>query len=267
MVLSLPVIAYGQTAEVYAYGDARVLKLFREGIPSALAEDEYRICECVHEAGIATPEAVARIEIEGRQGIVFQRIAGRSMLQAIMHGALSADEAGAQMAALHAGVHRLDAPAIPSQRGILAGRIREAPLLTEQEKRAIAERMARLPEDAKLCHGDFHPDNVLVSDSRAWIIDWMTGTSGHPAADAARTMLLLRFGSMPPETPADVVALINRMRQRLLDAYTGHYLRQSGLNRADIEEWFVPLAAARLVEWLPDEEKRELVRFVRDSLA
>src|SRR5215472_10876517 len=45
----------------------------------------------------------------------------------------------------------------------------------------------------RLCHGDFHPINVLGEISRPVVIDWPDACGGDPAADVCRSYLLLRL--------------------------------------------------------------------------
>ena len=46
----------------------------------------------------------------------------------------------------------------------------------------------------KVCHGDFHPSNVIVDkDGRLHVIDWSHATQGNGSADAARTFLLFKL--------------------------------------------------------------------------
>ncbi|SFI50851.1 Phosphotransferase enzyme family protein [Paenibacillus sp. UNC496MF] len=258
--------AQGRTAEVYPYGESAVLKLFRPGIPVPLIEDEFRVGRRAREAGIATPLPLERLEIDGRQGIVFERIAGESMLAAMLARPERADGLVRQMADLHAAVHELDAPpGLPSQRGTLQARIREAQRLTEAEKEAALRRLDALPDAAKLCHGDFHPDNIMVADG-AWIIDWMNGASGHPACDAARTMLLLRYGALPPGTPRELVSTVDALRQGLVRGYVTRYLERTGIQLREVESWILPLAAARLTERPPEAEQQTFVRLVKTQI-
>ena len=50
-----------------------------------------------------------------------------------------------------------------------------------------------MPEGDRLCHGDFHPINVLGEVSRPVVIDWPDACRGDPAADLCRSYLLLRL--------------------------------------------------------------------------
>jgi hypothetical protein len=45
--------------------------------------------------------------------------------------------------------------------------------------------------------------------------------------------------------------------------YLRHYLAITGVSKDSIEQWEVPLAAARLIEWVPPKEKESLLGFVK----
>ncbi|MET1174803.1 phosphotransferase [Paenibacillus amylolyticus] len=53
-----------------------------------------------------------------------------------------------------------------------------------------------------MCHGDFHPDNVMLSEAgdQYWVIDCMTGMSGDPAGDVARSWVILMSATLPEDT-------------------------------------------------------------------
>ncbi|MGM0883076.1 MAG: hypothetical protein ACQEXQ_18820 [Bacillota bacterium] len=89
---------------------------------------------------------------------------------------------------------------------------------------------------------------------------------GNPAGDAARTILLLRMGTLPDGTPALLAAIFAFIRNQLANRYTKQYLKGSNVTANDLEEWLIPIAAARLCEWVPDKEKQNLVNLIRTSL-
>ncbi|MNO03939.1 hypothetical protein D3C81_2248000 [compost metagenome] len=56
------------------------------------------------------------------------------------------------------------------------------------------------------------------------------------------------------------------VRKRLTRTYLEHYLKLSGISRSELEQWMLPVAAARLIEWLPAQEKTQLAGLVRTRL-
>ncbi|MGL5352877.1 MAG: aminoglycoside phosphotransferase family protein, partial [Clostridium sp.] len=123
----------------------------------------------------------------------------------------------------------------------------------------------KLPDGNILCHGDFHPDNVIVTKNKEIIIDWMTATKGNKLADIARTCVMLRFGVVPNKSSIET-KIINFGRNKLYEAYLNHYVKISGVTHEEIRMWELPVAAARLVEYLPKSEKDELVNFINAEL-
>jgi len=56
--------------------------------------------------------------------------------------------------------------------------------------------------------------------------------------------------------------IINFIRNKFYLEYIKHYIRVTGVKREQIERWELPVAAARLTEWLPKNEKTTLLKFV-----
>ena len=111
--MTYPEIARGATAIVYDMGDGRVLKLFNEGYWRSAALREYNYARIVGEKGIPAPQVYEFVEPEGRVGIVYEKIEGESMLDALLGGgdipALIAD-----FARLHKQFHVAHAPELRS---------------------------------------------------------------------------------------------------------------------------------------------------------
>lgn len=259
-------VGEGRTAEVYEYGEGAVLKLFREDIPYGDVDREYEVSKYVYEQGIRTPRPMELTIVEGRKGIAFQQIHGRSLLKLISEKPWRIGQYTGTLAELHYSLHQsVGAAEFVRQKDMLKRNIIAAPMLTMEEKSAILDKLDKLPEGNRLCHGDYHPDNVLVDD-RAWIIDWMNGITGDPAGDVARSMVLYSMGSMPPGSSLVSKLVIGFVRQRLTKGYIREYLRRSGMAYSTINAWVLPVAAARLTEGIPLSEKQNLVREIRRRL-
>ncbi|MGN7454236.1 phosphotransferase enzyme family protein [Paenibacillus pasadenensis] len=265
-----PVAAQGRTAQICSYGPDQILKWFKENIPRLAAEQEMTAARFAASAGLPVPRALFLSEWQGRPAIAFQRIEGRSMLAVLFRQPWRIASSGAALARLHVDIHTKGAgpdSGLPSQIDWLSRRIQAAPLLAEPEKAAAIAALHRLPAGRQLLHGDFHPGNVLLGKGgKLWVIDWMTAVYGHPAADAARTVLLLRTAALPAELSRLSGFLFEAVRSLLLRQYRRSYLRLSGLEAAELEAWMLPLAAARLCEELPPEEKLLLHKLVQREL-
>ena len=63
-------IGHGRTADVYAWGEDRILKLYQPHMPAHLVEQEYRVTRAAQAAGIPAPATELLIEVDGHPGQV-----------------------------------------------------------------------------------------------------------------------------------------------------------------------------------------------------
>ena len=249
-------IGEGRTAQVYAWGPGRVLKLYYDWWPEGNIEYEAKIGKTVHAAGIPSPEVGELVEVDGRRGLVYERIDGPSMTDLLLADPGSIDELAHTLAQLHATMH-LPAPGsvLPRQRDNLLRNIDSisATLLPATLKEKVSQTVQELPDGDVVCHGDYHPGNVIMSSRGPVPIDWENASLGSPEADVARTALLLETAHFyltgAPEYTA-LVEGINRFRQLYLQAYCS----LTGSDPDLISAWRVPVAAARLHEGIAQEE-------------
>ena len=256
-------IGSGRTADVYAWGEDRIFKLYQGWMPAIAIEREFAITRLAREAGVPVPATEELVEVDGRLEIVFERIRGTSMLKVLEARPWELIRIARLLAELHARMHAcVLPPGTPSQREQIEQGIEWAKVMSDPEKQAIRTISARFPEGNAVCHGDFHPDNVLLSEHGPVIIDWMTGRHGHPLADVARTVLLIQTGGLPPRVCFATRMWINGSRTLLVSVYLSHYLQIHPASRSEIGAWQLPLLAARLfeVENYPGEQKLILKR-------
>ena len=235
-------IAAGRTAEVYAWEEGWVLKLFRDGGPTDWVDYEARIARIVYRLGLAVPAVGEVVDVGSRRGILYERVDGESMLDTIMRDLGQVEHYARLLAELHERV----APELPSQRERLQNRIGRAELLTEDVRRAFLESLHALPDGDRLCHGDFHPGNILMTARGPIIIDWVDAVRGNPLADIARTHLLITAGEVPPEA--------ERPRAQFAAAYLDHHPLLTPERREEFRAWHPIVAAARLVEDIAGEQ-------------
>ena len=241
----LQLIGQGRQAEVFAWGDTKVLKLFAPGYDVALIEGEACASQAVHEFGVPTPGTHGVIEVEGRHGIVYDRAFGKSMMEVLNAKPWKLSAFGRMLAELHASVHEFSVDQLPSQHEQLEHLIARAELPVPQRNLALA-RLRKLPEAKSVCHGDFHPGNVLVDGTAATIIDWTTACAGNPVADFARTSLIIQLGAPPPSFSLWTRILMHVGRGLFHRSYTRRYQKIRRLNSRDVQSWMLPIAVARL---------------------
>lgn len=246
-------IAEGRTAEIFAGGNGHILKLFRSWCPRTWAEQEFRIARAVKQAALPVPAVLDVVEVDGRTGIIYERIAGPSMLREFLSKPWRISRYACMLAELHAAMHGRQVSELPPQRLRLERKIQAAKLPAAVKGAALSALGALPPGDA-LCHGDFHPDNILMSPNGPIIIDWPDATRGNPLADVARTLLLFRLGELPPATPHRW--LLDLGRTATYRIYLTRYVKLRGVTASDIDAWRLPVAAARASEEIAEERPR-----------
>lgn len=258
-------ISEGNTAEVFTWGEYDILKLFRKGFPMVAIEQEYHASKVVEELGLPIPEVRDMLEYEGRTGIVYEKILGKSLLQLLTVRPWMVGSLAKVIAKIHYDMHQQNAGGLPDCVEMLRWRINHAEGLSEYQKEEIRKTLESLPKGSSVCHGDYHPGNIIKSGNRFVILDWMTATAGHPAYDVARTIYLLKDAAFPGNYPSPVMLVMSSMRKHLAHRYLSCYVRLSGMRMSEIDAWRLPLISERLSEWVPKSEKEALLTEIKEK--
>ena len=246
-------IARGRTADVYAWDDGYILKLFNDWFVLEDIKYELRIARAVHASGVKTPAVLEMVQVDGRNGLIYERAEGTSMLKIFQRKPWKVFSLARILAHLHVEMHnsRFDAD-VPDQRGRLQRKINRAEALPASLKTALLHSLASLPDGDRVCHGDFHPDNVLLSGEDAIIIDWIDATRGNPLADVARTSIIL----LGAAASSDVA---NPLLKIFVRAFHSSYLREYFClhphGQDEYQRWLPIVAGARLTEGIHEQEK------------
>ena len=118
----------------------------------------------------------------------------------------------------------------------------------------------QLPDGDQLCHGDFHPANVLATPQGEVIIDWIDATRGNPLADLARSSIIAQGVAATEQTTSPVEKLFVRLFHTI---YLRHYFALRPGGREEYGRWLPIVAAARLSENIPEIEQWLLAQAAR----
>lgn len=176
----MKLIAKGNTAEVFEYGEDKVLKLFKPGYPVEQIQREFNNTVIMNRSCVHTPKAFEIVEHEGRHGIVFQKILGTDLFSEYLKN--------------------------PSDEKIASGILTD---LSNIQKKVLSEKTeegisyknylewfgydaSNLPDGNYICHGDLHPGNIIrTQKNELYLIDFMNVCRGPKEYDVARTYVLL----------------------------------------------------------------------------
>lgn len=248
-------IGKGMTAEVYTWGPDKVLKLFFSKFGDERINYEAEMGYKLHEAGVPSPAVYDVIEVDGRKGIVFQRILGKSLLKNIEAEPWKLYYYTQQLAGLQYKIHKHSASSLPTQKERFAFTIGRSSRILGDRKKRILDYLASLPDGVSVCHGDIHFNNVIVSGNDLVAIDWNSAYQGNPLGDVARTCLMLRSPSVPTGIPESMAMPFQYTKRLIYSTYVNEYMMLSKVTLEDIDAWVLPVAAAKIKDKVPGEEK------------
>jgi aminoglycoside phosphotransferase (APT) family kinase protein len=245
-------IAHGRTADLYAWTPDTILKLFHPWVRRRAVEHEAAVARAVHDANLPVPGVGDLVVVAGCVGLVYTRVEGQPLWAAMTAQPWRWLAFAHLLADLHARIHTTGwVPGVPLQRERLRTRISAATGLSEPSRQAALAALAALPDGDRLCHGDFHPGNVIRTSGGPIVIDWIDATLGNPLADVARTTILIEgVRASPGRSRLETLAL-----GQFHKAYLRRYFAElSADNEFQYHRWLPVVAAARLAEGITDLE-------------
>src|SRR5580692_3785077 len=106
----LVLLAEGREAEVFLRGDGSVLKLLRDSTYEARAEREAAALRALNAVGYSVPALLDVVNVNGRRGIVTERIVGKNLYVALGRNPLSILWAGRALGNAHVQMTQFQAP-------------------------------------------------------------------------------------------------------------------------------------------------------------
>jgi Ser/Thr protein kinase RdoA (MazF antagonist) len=265
-IAGLRKIAEGREAEMFEWEDGRILRLYRGGFARSSADFQTQALEAARSAGVRVPEVFGTVEVDGRLGIVMERLDGVDLLTLIGQKPWRVWWVGGVTGRAHAALNLAEAPrALRSAHDRLRYILTTSERVPRHPRDAALARLQELPEGDRLLHGDFHPGNVMVHEGEAVVFDWSNAMRGDPEADLARTLLILKLGDPPPGTALHLRALAKVGRKLLIGAYRRTYRSVRQPDERLLRQWELPVAIARLADGI-EQERPALLKYIKQRL-
>ncbi|MED2185974.1 aminoglycoside phosphotransferase family protein [Bacillus wiedmannii] len=243
-------IAKGNTAEIYLY-DTEVVKLFNEYLPDTESMNEAKKQKYAYSCGLSVPNVFEVTKIKNRQAIIMEYEKGDSMGDLLLNNLNEAKHyiniCVNEQKKIHA--IRVNTDEIESMRERLERQIKSVHKLDEKQKESILNKLYSIKFEPRLCHGDFHPFNLILSEKNVNIIDWVDASSGDIRADVFRTYLLYAQSYI-----------------ELADMYLQIYCRNTDLTRDEIFQWAPIMIAARFSEKVSPQNEVYVNRLLNQYL-
>ena len=182
----MKLIAKGNTAEIYEYGDNLICKLFYPQYPKDYIEHEFHNATMAWKLGIRTPKAHRLITEGERQGIIYEQIVGDVLSVKFSEKSGPAYDVWMdKFVDFHKQLLQYSIDDAISYKDFLK-------MFTTDEE-TIAKINA-LDDGNCFIHGDFHLENVMLDENdEEVLIDMMNVCKGTALYDVARTYFLLSY--------------------------------------------------------------------------
>ena len=241
------IIVERPTKTVY-FEDGKTIKLFVENYSKASILNEALNQARVEEGtDLKIPKLREVTTINGRWALISDHIYGRPFEAIMNENPDKLDENLDRFIDIQLEVLSKNVPMLNRMKDKYRRRITESPEFNENTRYELLQRLDGTESRYKLCHGDFVPSNIVVSDTgEYYIIDWAHATRGNGASDCANTYLLF---------------LLNGQKE-LAEKYTDKFSQKSNIDKVKIQRW-IPIVAAN--QYLKaDGEKKEILKQLID---
>lgn len=225
------IIAVRSNKTVYRDGD-RVLKVFDETYSKADVLNEALNQARVEETGLNIPKILEVTVTDGKWTIVSEYIKGKTLSQLMEENPENKNEYLNLFVDLQLEMHSKTCPDLNKLKDKMNRKINEADL-SVTVRYDLQTRLEAMPKHNKLCHGDFNPSNIIITeDGTPYIIDWSHATQGNASADAARTYLLFWLHG-------DIDGA---------DKYLDLFCKKSNTSKEYVQKWMPIVAASQMAK-------------------
>ena len=210
----------------------RCIKLFDAEFSKADILNEALNQARVEETGLNIPKIQEVTVVEGKWAIVTEFIEGKTLAQLMEENPDKQDLYLEQFVDLQLKVHAEVCPMLNSLKDKMNRKI-SASSLDATTRYELHTRLESMPKHKKVCHGDFNPSNIIITeDGSAYILDWSHATQGNASADAARTYLLFMLNG----------------NEELAKKYLKLFCKKSNTAMQYVQKWMPIVAASQSVK-------------------
>ena len=232
------IIAVRTGKTVYS-DEGRAIKVFDSDYPKADILSEALNQARAEETGLNVPSVLEVTTIEGKWAIASEYIKGPTLEQLMAANPDKCDEYIELFVDIQLDIHSRICPLLCRLKDKIDRKILDSELEATL-RYDLYSRIEEMPGHKKLCHGDFNPSNVIISDGgKAYIVDWSHAAQGNASADVASTYLYFRLAN----------------EKKLGDKYIDAYCQRSGVSKQYVLRWIPIVAASLSVTGRPEEKE------------
>lgn len=234
------VIATRKDKVIYRDGD-RCIKVFDENYSKADILNEALNQARIEETGLNIAKILEVTMVDSKWAIVTDFIEGKTLAQLMQENPDKLDEYLELLVDLQLTVHEKTCPMLNKLKDKMNRKI-SASSLDATTRYELHTRLEGMPKHKKVCHGDFNPSNIIITeDGTPYILDWAHATQGNASADVARTYLLFCL----------------KGEEKLANNYLNLFCKKSNTAKQYVQKWMPIVAASQSVKG--NEKEREFL--------
>lgn len=224
-------IAIRTNKTIYRDGDTCV-KVFNKEYSKADVLNEALNQARLEETGLNIPKILCVTMHDGKWVIVSEFIKGKTLAQLMDENPEKKAEYIELLVDLQMSVHAKSCPLLTRLKDKMNRKITIVNL-DATTRYDLHARLDGMPKHNKVCHGDFNPSNIIITeDGTPYILDWSHATQGNASADVARTYLLFML-----KGDFDGANL-----------YLELFCKKSGTEKKYVQKWMPIVAASQSVK-------------------
>lgn len=228
----------------YRDGDS-LIKVFSKKYSKANVFNEVLNQIRVEEIGINIPKIREVTLIDGRWAVSMDFIEGQTLESLMEKDPSGLDSYLKRFIEIQRSIHEKRSPLLTKFKDKMTSKIMQCDL-DASTRYDLCLRLNKMPMHNHVCHGDFNPSNVIISDNGLpFVVDWAHASQGNATADAAKTALIFRMEN----------------KEDLADKYLSAYCEITGTPVDYVDDWTPIVAAAQLVK-VSTETKKKLMRWI-----
>ena len=224
-------IGMGSSAEVFKANDTEAFKLYYPGYNLVSVVREYENTSFVRGVYEKAPWVKKPGQQAARISLPVELIDGQVLAKLLV--SRDANELGLSLGISHRDLHVRPSEGLPLSSRVFDSLIRDSPGISER-KRKVYLSFLKGRRDDRLCHGCFHPGNILQTSSGWRMINWKYAFSGDPLADVAATVYCLRHS---PKAGRRHPVLEPLLRRKLIHWYLKGYFGKEEIPRSELAAW------------------------------
>ncbi|MBE6549576.1 MAG: aminoglycoside phosphotransferase [Ruminococcaceae bacterium] len=183
------VIAVRKNKTIYRDGN-RCIKVFNTEYSKADVLNEALNQARVEQTGLNINKVLEVTMVDGKWAIVSEYVEGKTLAQLMEENPEKKNEYIELLVDIQMEVHSKTCPLLNKLKDKMNRKISETEF-DATTRYDLHTRLEGMPKHKKVCHGDFNPSNVVITeDGTPYVIDWAHATQGNASADVARTYLL-----------------------------------------------------------------------------